>query len=167
MKRSIHLILIWGLLKTVCFAQESAPITFEKVYLQEELASLHIFCMLQDKTGYLWYGTTEGLNRYDGYSSKVYKFDPEDSTSLSNNLVLDIYEDRQGFFWVGTSGDGISRFNPTTEKFINYTRQARQAGLQDQNFISIIEDKVGFETIPFSAGYQFIKMVNILYSSNH
>src|SRR5512135_2343428 len=68
-------------------------------------AGLDIF---QDSRGYLWIGSQDGLNRYDGYSFKVYKHDPEDPTSISHNSILKITEDENGILWIGTWGGGLS-----------------------------------------------------------
>ncbi len=62
-------------------------------------AGLDIF---QDSRGYIWVGTQDGLNRYDGYTFKIYKHDPDDPTSISHNSILTIAEDESGALWIGT-----------------------------------------------------------------
>src|SRR5215208_8405867 len=68
-------------------------------------AGLDIF---QDSLGYLWIGTQDGLNRYDGYSFKVYKHDPDDEYSISHNSILTIAEGADGALWIGTWGGGLN-----------------------------------------------------------
>lgn len=76
----------------------------------------YVHTMFQDSRGFMWLGTREGLNRYDGYAFKVYKKQPNDSCSLGNNEVFALTEDAQGKLWVATAG-GLYRFDPVTECF--------------------------------------------------
>ncbi|HMR85080.1 MAG TPA: two-component regulator propeller domain-containing protein, partial [Niabella sp.] len=64
--------------------------------------------MLQDKEGFIWIATKGGLNRYDGYSFKVFTNDPQDTTSISSNAVSNLLEDSKGRLWVGTYDGGIN-----------------------------------------------------------
>lgn len=77
----------------------------------------HIFCLLQDRQGFLWLGMETGLARYDGYTFKVYQHDPDNPHSISSNIVKAIHQDRQGQLWIGTDGGGICRFDPGSERF--------------------------------------------------
>ena len=70
---------------------------------------------MQDRLGFMWLSTGEGLNRYDGHSFVVYKNDPRDSGSLSDNGTGDVFEDKQGFLWVAAY-PGINKFDPRTER---------------------------------------------------
>ncbi len=72
--------------------------------------------ILLDSRGFLWIGTENGLNRYDGYTFKIYKHDAGDSNSLSNDFVTDICEDQSGDLWIGTRG-GINKFNRKNNNF--------------------------------------------------
>jgi len=80
-------------------------------------------CLLQDREGFLWIGTTNGLCRYDGYSCRVYRYSPDDPHSLAANVVENLYEDSRGDLWVGLGG-GLSRFDKNTERFTSYTYRA-------------------------------------------
>ncbi|GAA4430709.1 sensor histidine kinase [Pontibacter saemangeumensis] len=68
----------------------------------------------------MWFGTQDGLNKYDGYSFTTYEYDPQDSTSLMQNNIFSLWEDRDGFFWIGTAESGISKFDRTSGKFTHY-----------------------------------------------
>ncbi|MFC2084887.1 two-component regulator propeller domain-containing protein [Bacteroidota bacterium] len=77
-------------------------------------------CVFQDSHGFIWMGAQEGLIRYDGYNYKRYTQIPFDSTSLSNNWVMAIKEDKKGNLWIGTLGGGLNYFDQKTEKFTRY-----------------------------------------------
>jgi len=91
---------------------------FEKLSVSDGLSNSVVLCTYQDRLGYLWIGTMDGLNRYDGYDIKVYKNIPNDSTSLASNVIFSIGEDNNGNLLVGTS-DFVSRYNREFEDFSN------------------------------------------------
>ncbi len=93
---------------------------FKRYPISEGLSQSTVKSMLQDSKGYLWFGTANGLNRFDGYSFKIYVNDPLDSTSLSDNGVLSIFEDSKGFLWIGTINGSINKFNRKTGVFSKY-----------------------------------------------
>lgn len=76
-----------------------------------------------DSRGFLWISTIDGLNRFDGKSFKVYKHDPNDSTSISDNFLHGIWEDRRGYLWANTRDAGINRFDPVTETFKRFVHK--------------------------------------------
>lgn len=76
--------------------------------------------LVLDKSGFLWVGTIDGLNRFDGKSVKTYRHNASDSTSISDNFIHGILVDDGGTLWVGTRDGGINKFNPKTEKFTRY-----------------------------------------------
>jgi ligand-binding sensor domain-containing protein len=76
---------------------------------------------LQDRRGFLWFGTEDGLNRYDGRTFKVFKPNPEDPFSISDRWINALYEDRAGNLWVGTRLGGLNRYDPQTGRFTHYT----------------------------------------------
>lgn len=104
------------------------------------LSQNSVNCIHQDKYGFMWFGTQDGLNRYDGYNFKVFRKEPGNENSISNNYIWTIYEDEDGIFWIGTFGGGLTRFDPTTESFINYKNDANDPGsLSNNNVFSIVE----------------------------
>lgn len=89
---------------------------FKNYQVINGLSSNTITAILQDKKGFMWFGTRNGLNRFDGNTFKVYQHQAADSTSLSSNSVLSLYEDQNEALWVGTY-NGIDIYNPITESF--------------------------------------------------
>ena len=97
-------------------------------YLQENgLPNNLIHCIHQDKKGWMWFGTSQGVCRFDGYKFTVFKNDPEDETSLKGNLVRTIFEDRKGQLWVGTENGGLNKFNSGKENFSHYFNSGNQS----------------------------------------
>ncbi len=95
---------------------QPSKLQFEHLTIQQGLSHNFVMKIMQDRKGYLWFGTGNGLNKYDGYGFKNYKFDPYDTTSLPKNQVLTLYEDRDGTIWVGTS-ESTCKFDPRSETF--------------------------------------------------
>ncbi|MBK7106538.1 MAG: hypothetical protein IPH62_14770 [Ignavibacteriae bacterium] len=93
---------------------------FVKIGVEEGLSQSSILSILQDKRGYLWIGTANGLNRFDGYEFVVYNNITEDSSSISDNEITSMYEDKEGFIWIGTAKGILNKFNPKTETFKHY-----------------------------------------------
>ena len=81
------------------------------------LSQNNVFTIVQDKLGFIWMGTEDGLNRYDGYNFKVYKKDPNDTSSITGNTVYKCYVDRRGTLWLGTNLGGLNKFDASTESF--------------------------------------------------
>ncbi len=92
-------------------------IRFERLGLEDGLSQSAILASLQDQQGYLWFGTQDGLNRYDGYSFTIFRHDAEDPHSLSASSVLSLAEDADGYLWIGTWGGGLNRYDPRTGQF--------------------------------------------------
>jgi len=76
--------------------------------------------ILQDYLGFMWIATENGLCKYDGYTFTIYRKNPEDSTTIGNSWVADIYEDRSGCLWLATVGGGLNKFDRAKETFIRY-----------------------------------------------
>ncbi len=101
---------------------------FDQLTIEDGLSSGSIRSICQDSSGYIWIGTTDGLNRYDGISFKVFNQIPGDTHSLSNNFIYRLLVDRKGGLWAGTL-DGLNFYDQKTERFIkiNLNRAAPNA----------------------------------------
>jgi ligand-binding sensor domain-containing protein/signal transduction histidine kinase/DNA-binding response OmpR family regulator len=109
---------------------------FKHYLVENGLSNNSISCSLQDKNGFLWFGTINGLNRFDGYSFKVFHHNSEDSNSIGSNFIRCLYEDQKGLLWIGTN-KGIYLYNSHTERFSLFSK----AHLGDVTDIK--EDKAG------------------------
>jgi two-component system sensor histidine kinase ChiS len=125
-------------------------VRFERISLEQGLSQSVVLCMLQDSQGFMWFGTQDGLNRYDGYDFVVYKHDPEDPHSLSDGFVRSIYEDRSGALWIGTNTGGLDRLDREgapgagAEQFTHYQNDPDDPhSLSNDNVQSIYEDRAG------------------------
>lgn len=102
------------------FAQnilQPSPVKGELLGVKQGLSQGMINCIYQDKEGYLWISTKDGLNRYDGYNIITYRNNPNDPYSLPDNYCNATVEDDKGNFWVGTNTRGLFLFDKTTERF--------------------------------------------------
>ncbi len=90
---------------------------FKKIGIAQGLSQTTILSILQDRRGYMWFGTANGLNRYDGYEFEVYNNKLKDSLSLSDYEITSLFEDAEGFLWIGTAKGMLNKFNPKTETF--------------------------------------------------
>jgi hypothetical protein len=119
---------------------------FERISVEEGLSQVSVNCILQDSTGFIWFCTPNGLNKFDGYGFTVYKHDPEDPNSLSHNSVSSILEDRQGVLWIGTDGGGLNKFDRTKEQFTQYQHELQDplSFFSNYTISAIYEDSYGF-----------------------
>src|SRR6266849_845283 len=97
-------------------AQSILPARFTRISVEQGLSQSTVQAILQDHRGFLWFGTEEGLDRYDGYSFVIFKHDSKDPQSLPNDKISALLEDRQKKLWVGSWG-GLSLFDDRNEKF--------------------------------------------------
>ncbi|NBW37725.1 MAG: hypothetical protein EBR30_22435, partial [Cytophagia bacterium] len=97
---------------------KAQKIEFERHSLEAGLSHPTVHCIMQDKQGFIWLGTQDGLNRWDGYSFKSYKH-TNDVTSISHGCVWALHQDKKGRIWVGNEL-GLNLFEPATETFKVY-----------------------------------------------
>jgi ligand-binding sensor domain-containing protein len=107
-------------------AQENKPsVRLLPLVHGEGLSSNRITSIVQDKQGYMWFGTEDGLNRYNGQEIKVFRHVPGDTTSLSSNSIERLLVDRSGLLWITTVSKGLNCYNPLTGTFKVYRHQAK------------------------------------------
>lgn len=144
---SLKIFLFIILVQFIFFPVASATdvsINYQQISTKEGLSNSKVTCILQDREGFLWFGTFNGLNRFDGYEFKIFRHIPNDSSSLSDNYVTTLYEDKTGDIWVGTKWGGLCRFNKQKETFTNYSfSPLNKNGLSSNYVTSVCEDTDG------------------------
>lgn len=124
------------------FAQVDIEMAFDLYGQNEGLSSVWITDMVQDKNGFVWLGTYDGLNRFDGRNFKVYRHKPNDSTSLFNNNGQKFYTDQRGRIWITYAEGGISQFIPEKQRFIHHLNPELKPKLNlDRDFVVCYVDK--------------------------
>ncbi len=94
---------------------------FDHITIEDKLSNNTVRCMIQDRHGYIWIGTQNGLNKYDGYSFEVYRsdYDRADQSGFRGRDILSLMEDREGNVWVGTAGSGLNVLPHDSDQFQN------------------------------------------------
>ncbi|UKT65201.1 hybrid sensor histidine kinase/response regulator transcription factor [Pedobacter mucosus] len=122
-------------------AQLNANITHYST--ADGLSHAGVLCMLKDRDGFMWFGTTDGINRFDGHNFVVYKSRPGDTSKLKSNKIRNIIEDKQGYLWVETYDSEIYKFDKKTEQFTPISEGKFKHLFQEQMVIGkIIADDI-------------------------
>ncbi len=87
---------------------------FDHLTIEQGLSQSTIYCILQDNQGFLWFGTQDGLNKFDGYTFTVYNHYSQGKNEIPHNEIRTLLQDRNGCIWIGTWGGGLARFDPAT-----------------------------------------------------
>ena len=90
-------------------------VRFHSITVEQGLSQPTVRAILQDRHGFVWIGTLDGLNRSDGNRIRVFRHRPDDPSSLSDNHVAAMVEDAEGFLWIGTGGGGLNRYDPEAD----------------------------------------------------
>jgi ligand-binding sensor domain-containing protein/two-component sensor histidine kinase len=121
LKRNI--ILIFCLMNCIFVVAQKPVFYFNQTNTGNGLSNNKVNCFLQDQRGFVWIGTDDGLNRYDGLHFTIFRNKPSDTSSLSGNIITDLVEDKQGIIWIATADGGITRYNyqlPVNLQFKQY-----------------------------------------------
>ena len=143
MNKEISIGRVYLFLLIICSFLHNSPInaqinnsSSEYIGVEQGLSNPKVNDIIQDKNGFLWFATDNGLNKYDGYKFTVYKNDPDDPFSISHNKInticnSEIY-DRQ-VIWIGTEGGGLNAFDVGWERFINWKKEKADTSWDAQN----------------------------------
>lgn len=131
---------------------QSPNLIFENFTIDEGLSNNLVYRVYQDRKGWMWFGTYQGLNRFDGYKFTTLNQDPADSTSLANTMIRTIYEDREGRLWLGTEKKGIFLYNRDKDNFVSLPGVKNSFTLKEQTVNAIQQDKQGFLWLGTSNG---------------
>ena len=134
---------------------------FRQISLEQGLSQSSVYAIWQDKQGFLWFGTQDGLNRYDGYTLTVFREQTNNANSLPNNCIQTLHEDRLGTLWIGTRGGGAAKRNPYSGVFspaFTMSQEARKTsfggslGIEEQDVYAFSSDSAGKMWIGTGAG---------------
>ena len=131
---------------------------FDRTGNETGLSQATVNTITQDRHGFLWMGTQDGLNRFDGYQFTSFHTNAEDPCAISKNWVRIVYTDKQGTLWVGTRDGGLNRFDETTECFQPFPQQAEQAGsFSEHDVTGLLQDTSGYLWVGTNHGlYRFV-----------
>jgi signal transduction histidine kinase len=124
-------------------AAQSHNFHFETISTEQGLSHISAFGGIQqDRLGFMWFGTLSGLNRWDGYTMKVYKPNPNDSTSIISADIHSLYLDKRGRLWVGT-GVGLDLYDSDRDAFVHFNDEKSPTGLSFHSVLCLAEDRHG------------------------
>lgn len=127
--------LIYFLVTMFGFSQN---VKFKRVSIEEGLSAVTVNTIYQDSQDFIWIGTQDGLNRYDGYHFKAFKNEPSNPKSISSNDIICVLEDKQGDIYFGSNGGGLSLYNKYSETFINFRSGLSSSSLSNNSVRDII-----------------------------
>ncbi len=104
--------------------QMEKDITFSQISIQDGLSQSTVLSITQDSKGHMWFATHDGLNRYDGYEFTIYRHNPEDSTTIADNIIRNVYIDEFDKLWIGTES-GLSYYDRTLDQFRNFNTDGK------------------------------------------
>ena len=131
------------LLSTLAYPQ-TAHLSFEHIGTAQGLSQSNVICSLQDSRGFMWFGTREGLNKYDGYNFTVYKNQIGEDKSLANNQINDMIEGGRGYIWIATWGGGLDRYDRKTDQFAHFRHNpSNPNSLSSDLVMSLLKDSRG------------------------
>lgn len=143
MRQVIRMSRIVGIVILVFTAQLSAQ-KFERISIRQGLSHGSVYAIAQDAGGFMWFGTEDGLNRYDGYEIKVFRHDPSDPESLPYSNFGKIYIEQSGIMWFGSWGGGLLRYDPADHRFTTFRhRPDDPTGLSQDHIECLMRDHTG------------------------
>ncbi|MBT3252668.1 MAG: hypothetical protein HN995_02015 [Candidatus Marinimicrobia bacterium] len=126
---------------------------FETIDINLGLSQNSVMTVTADRNGFMWFGTEDGLNRYDGINFKQFRQDPMDSTSINSNSIYSSLLDSQGNLWIGTYVSGLNKYIDETESFVHYPHNPSDSlSLGKGSIWGLIEDQNGYIWIGTSGG---------------
>lgn len=145
MHRADRHILAALILLAPSLAAQPRGLRFTHISQDDGLSQSTVNAIAQDGQGFLWFGTQDGLNRYDGYSVSVFRHSALDTSSISDNAVWSLARDRRGDVWIGTMRGGLNRYDVTTGRFSSFRHDpADRWSLPEDNVTAVFEDSRGW-----------------------
>jgi ligand-binding sensor domain-containing protein/two-component sensor histidine kinase len=139
---------------------QPATLYFRNLTTANGLSHNKVNCILQDKRGFLWIGTDDGLNRYDGHRFEVYRHEPSDVSTLSGNIVTDLLEDKNGTLWIATADGGLTKYDyrlKPKNQFRQYKHSSSDSSSIPVNMINAIAEDTTGNLWLATSGYGVLK----------
>lgn len=140
-----YILLLHIILQINFIAAQIPNIKFAHITLEDGLSQSSIYSIVQDNKGFMWFATLDGLNKYDGYNISIYRNNPADSNSISDNVLNYLYVDQKeygGKMWIGTRGAGLCAFDEIFDRFKTYSHQKNNPeSISSNNVRYIIGDE--------------------------
>jgi len=135
---------------------------------EQGLSQSVVTCILQDSRGFMWFGTQDGLNKYDGYEFTVYRYDEDFQWSISGNFIRCIFEDASGNLWIGTDRDGLNKYDREQNVFFRFKHDKDDPeSISDNCVLSIAEDHNGNLLIGTQNGLNTYDRLEITFADIH
>jgi len=161
--KNIHIVLLlFLLLITLQLNAQFDKEVFEELSAEAGLSSTVVTSILKDSQGFMWFGTQNGLNKYDGYTFTTYTYTDTSSNSISGNYILTIFEDSDENIWIGTQENGLNKYNRTKNNFESFKYDTTNPGSISSNNVRIAAQTTD-GTLYFGTG----KCVNIYNPNNN
>jgi len=126
------------------YSAEAPQLIFEQISVAQGLSESIVTNIMQDRRGFLWFGTEDGLDLYNGYGFTVLRTDPADPHSLSYNQITALYEDRSSGIWAGTFNGGLNRYILANNHFIRYRNNPSDStSLSNDLVYCLVQDQAG------------------------
>lgn len=136
---------------SLAFAYSPENINFRSLTIEDGLSQSTVETIFQDSQGYMWIGTNDGLDKYNGYSFKKYTNDIYDKNTISSNYIVDIVEDKEGYIWVSTI-NGLNKINPKNDEIVNYVSDSTKGNLSNDRICEILVTSTGNILVSTSNG---------------
>ncbi len=138
------LVALAALLRPTTLPAQQNDLVFKHLSIEHGLSQTIVNAMAQDRRGFMWFVTEDGLNRFDGYTFEVFKHNAADAASLAHNEIKCVFEDRAGILWVGSFYRGLERFDPATKRFSHFQHDpANPRSLSNDIVWTVLEDRAG------------------------
>lgn len=132
-RRFVIVMLLFQL--TFAYTHASEKLKFNYLTTSDGLSNNYVTDVLEDSDGFLWFSTSDGLNKWNGYEFEIFKNDSENLNSLSSNFILSLAQDHDSNIWIGTNQTGVVRYNMLTEQFYRYSSSLTNSNAVPSTYI--------------------------------
>ncbi len=120
---------------------QQQDLKFDQIGIKQGLSQSTVKAIVQDSQGFIWFGTQDGLNRFDGYSIRIFKHDPADSNSIASNYITALLSDSEGNLWIGTMEEGVDCYSITKNQFYHHKHYDDNSfSLRDNRVTALFQD---------------------------